>query len=66
MGLTTPYQWEKVGEGKVDRTEPGRSSVSETFDAGVDMGTPVSRDCTRTKGYELRHHVTTVIVTIND
>ena len=57
---------EKVGEGKVERTVAAMFSVSETFDVGVDMGTPVSRDYTRTKGNELRNHVTKVIVTIDD
>ena len=57
---------EKVGEGKVDRTQPGLFSVSETFDVGVDMGTPVSKDYTRTKGNDIRDHVTKVIVTIDD
>ena len=57
---------EKVGEGKVERTHPGLFSLNETFDVGVDMGTPVSKDYTRTKGNELRDHVTKVIVTIDD
>ena len=56
---------EKLGEGKVERTQPGLFSVSETFDVGVDMETPVSKDYTRTKGNELRGHVTKVIVTID-
>ena len=47
-------------------TQPSIFSVSETFDVGVDMGTPVSKDYTRTKGNDLRDHVTKVIVTIDD
>ena len=32
----------KVGEGRVDKTVPGRFSADETFDMGVDTGSPVS------------------------
>ncbi|MCE9624639.1 MAG: arylsulfatase [Deltaproteobacteria bacterium] len=35
---------EKVGEGAIDQTVPGSFSLSETFDVGVDNGTPVSND----------------------
>jgi len=34
----------KVGEGRVDKTVPGRFSADETFDIGMDTGTPVSAD----------------------
>ena len=34
----------KVGEGKVEKTVPGRFSADETFDVGLDTGSPVSRD----------------------
>ncbi len=57
---------EKIGEGRVERTQPGMFSISETFDVGVDTGTPVSRDYTRTEGNELRDHVTKVTVTMDD
>ena len=32
----------KVGEGRVDKTVPGRFSADETFDIGMDTGSPVS------------------------
>jgi arylsulfatase len=38
---------ENVGEGGVDRIMPGTFSLSETFDVGMDTGTPVSKDYTR-------------------
>ena len=57
---------EQVGEGKIGRTVPVIYSLSETFDVGVDTGTPVSRDYTRTKGNDLRDHVRKVIVQITD
>jgi arylsulfatase len=34
----------KVGEGRVDKTVPGRFSADETFDIGMDTGSPVSAD----------------------
>jgi arylsulfatase len=32
----------KVAEGRVDKTVPGRFSADETFDIGMDTGSPVS------------------------
>jgi hypothetical protein len=34
----------KVAEGALDKTVPGSFSLSETFDVGVDNGTPVSNN----------------------
>src|SRR5262249_42218407 len=34
----------KVGQGRVDKTVPGRFSADETFDVGMDTGSPVSGD----------------------
>src|SRR5262249_20871103 len=34
----------KVAEGRVDKTIPVRYSADETFDIGMDTGTPVSPD----------------------
>jgi len=34
----------RVGEGRVDKTVPGRFSADETFDIGMDTGSPVSTD----------------------
>src|SRR5262249_34949918 len=34
----------KVGTGRVDKTVPGRFSADETFDIGMDTGSPVSTD----------------------
>ena len=57
---------EKVGEGRVERTQPSIFSISETFDVGVDTGTPVSKDYIRTKNNDLGGHVTKVTVTMDD
>jgi hypothetical protein len=35
---------EKVAEGAIEKTIPGGFSLSETFDVGVDNGTPVSNN----------------------
>ena len=35
---------QKVGQGRVDKTVPGRFSADETFDIGMDTGSPVSAD----------------------
>jgi len=41
-GLATLYvNGEKVGEGRIERTEAGLFSADETADVGVDFGTPV-------------------------
>lgn len=45
---------EVVATGAVGRTMPGTFSLSETFDVGVDTGTPVSTDYTRTERNDLR------------
>ncbi len=37
----------KVAEGALDKTVPGSFSLSETFDVGVDNGTPVSKNYKR-------------------
>jgi arylsulfatase len=34
----------KVGEGRVEKTVPARFSADETFDIGIDTGSPVSAD----------------------
>ena len=45
-GLVTLYlNDKKVGEGRVDKTEPaGRFSADETLDTGFDSASPVSAD----------------------
>ena len=35
---------EKVGEGRVDKTEYRRFSADEIFDTGIDSASPVSED----------------------
>jgi arylsulfatase A-like enzyme len=44
-GLATIYvNDKKVGEGRIERTQPGIFSADETADVGEDEGTPVSED----------------------
>ena len=38
---------DKVAEGAIEKTIPGGFSLSETFDVGVDSGTPVSNNYTK-------------------
>ena len=41
-GLGTLYiDGKKVGEGRIDRTQPGIFSADETVDVGIDLATPV-------------------------
>jgi hypothetical protein len=44
-GLATLYvNDKKVGEGRIEKTIPARYSLDETFDVGMDTGSPVSAD----------------------
>ena len=41
-GMGTLYiDGKKVGEGRIDRTQPGIFSADETADVGIDLATPV-------------------------
>ncbi|MCK7517498.1 MAG: hypothetical protein MZV64_07120 [Ignavibacteriales bacterium] len=41
-GLGTLYiDGKKVGEGRIERTQPGIFSADETADVGIDLATPV-------------------------
>ena len=42
--VTLYVNGEEVGQGPVNRTHPGQYSLSETFDVGVDLGSPVALD----------------------
>ena len=42
--VTFTVDGQKVGEGRIGRTVPGTFTSSETFDVGVDLGSPVSLD----------------------
>ncbi len=41
----------KVGEGRVEKTVLGRFSADETFDIGLDTGSPVSEEYTSPNPY---------------
>ncbi|GHP08187.1 hypothetical protein PPROV_000692800 [Pycnococcus provasolii] len=54
--VTTEQDGSKVvGTGQVGRTMPSTFSLSETFDVGVDTGTPVSNSYTRLENNDLRY-----------
>jgi arylsulfatase len=55
---------EKVGEGTIDRIMIASYSISETFDVGVDMGSPVSKEYTRDN--EFSGELEKVIVKLTD
>jgi arylsulfatase len=42
--VTFTVDGQKVGEGRIGRTVPGTFTASETFDVGIDLGSPVSLD----------------------
>ncbi|WP_250434199.1 arylsulfatase [Hanstruepera flava] len=42
--LTLKINGEKIGQGRIERSVPALHTASETFDVGVDLGSPVSLD----------------------
>ncbi|HEY5775516.1 MAG TPA: arylsulfatase, partial [Xanthomonadales bacterium] len=42
--VTLTVNGEQVGQGRIERSVPGTHTASETFDVGVDLGSPVSLD----------------------
>ncbi len=42
--VTFTVDGQKVGEGRIGRSVPGTFTASETFDVGMDLGSPVSLD----------------------
>lgn len=56
---------EKVAEGTLDRTVPGSFSRSETFDAGVDNGTPVSNNCKQKDHFAFTGQIDKVVINLS-
>jgi arylsulfatase len=54
----------KVGEGNLDHTVPGSFSLSETFDLGVDNGTPVSNNYKRKDHFPFTGQIDSVTITL--
>jgi hypothetical protein len=54
----------KVAEGAIDHTVPGAFSLSETFDLGVDNGTPVSNHYKTKDHFRYTGELDKVIVTL--
>jgi hypothetical protein len=42
--VTLKVNGKQVGQGRIERSVPGGHTVSETFDVGMDLGSPVSLD----------------------
>ena len=42
--LTLTVNGKQVGQGRIERSVPAAHTASETFDVGVDLGSPVSLD----------------------
>ena len=42
--VTLTVNGEQVGQGRIERSVPSIHTASETFDVGVDLGSPVSMD----------------------
>ena len=54
----------KVAEGALDKTVPGSFSLSETFDVGVDNGTPVSKNYKRKDHFPFTGQIDKVTITL--
>jgi arylsulfatase len=54
----------KVAEGAIDQTVPGAFSLSESFDVGVDNGTPVSNNYKTKDHFRFTGQLDKVIVTL--
>ncbi|MGV7223686.1 MAG: hypothetical protein ACQ9MH_19435, partial [Nitrospinales bacterium] len=42
--VTLKVNGKQVGQGRIERSVPAAHTASETFDVGVDLGSPVSLD----------------------
>jgi arylsulfatase len=54
----------KVAEAPIDKTVPGSFSLSETFDVGVDNGTPVSNNYKAKDHYRFTGEIDKVVITL--
>ncbi len=54
----------KVAEGALDQTVPGSFSLSETFDVGVDNGTPVSNNYKKKDHFPFTGQIDKVTITL--
>ena len=55
----------KVAQGTLDHTVPGSFSLSETFDVGVDNGTPVSHNYEKKDHFPFTGKIDKVTITLN-
>jgi arylsulfatase len=54
----------KVAEAAIDKTHPGTFSLSETFDLGVDNGTPVSKNYKAKDHFPFTGQIDKVVITL--
>ena len=54
----------KVAEGALEKTVPGSFSLSETFDVGVDNGTPVSSNYEKNGRFPFTGQIDKVIINL--
>ena len=54
----------KVAEGSIDQTVPGAFSLSESFDVGVDNGTPVSNNYTTKDHFRFTGGLDKVVISL--
>jgi arylsulfatase len=54
----------KVAKGALDKTVPGSFSLSETFDVGVDNGTPVSNNYKKKDHFPFTGQIDKVTITL--
>jgi len=54
----------KVAEGVIEHTAPSIFSLSETFDVGVDNGTPVSKNYKAKDHFPFTGEIDKVVITL--
>jgi arylsulfatase len=59
---TLAIDGKQVAQGKIDRTIPTRISLDETFDVGMDTGTPVVEDYVNKMPFKFTGHLGKVVI----
>ena len=54
----------KVAEAAIEKTVPGSFSLSETFDVGVDNGTPVSKNYKKKDHFPFTGQIDKVVINL--
>ena len=56
----------KVAEAAIDKTTPGGFSLNESFDVGVDNGTPVSNNYKAKDHFPFTGQIDKVVINLTD